>query len=311
MIKLHDIDHVVMGVEDLDASTHQWQDEFGLTEVGREGKDALLACNYEKPSLILREQPEAGILHTAYQLAPELSLDDAERHLKEKRVEFTRTDGAVAFNDLEGNGIQFVPFRPKAGQDKFPREWRETTHNHRIGAPRKLGHVNYLTGNLAEQVNFYTNVVGMKVADRLGADAGAFLNIGADHHVMAFVNTGQAHFHHIAFDMVDWGQIRQSFDHLAQYGRVMPWGPVRHGIGGNLAGYVRLPEADCFIELYCDMEQLEPNHETREYPDDRHSSNVWGMLPPRSYFRFDKESIEAERESLQSIWEKQPALLGD
>ncbi|MFC5099109.1 hypothetical protein [Amycolatopsis plumensis] len=81
----------------------------------------------------------------------------------------------------------------------------------------------------------------MKLADKLGADAGAFLHVGADHHVMAFVNTGQAHFHHIAFDMEDWGQIRQSFDHLAQYGRVMPWGPVRHGIGGNLAGYVRLP----------------------------------------------------------------------
>lgn len=311
MIELHDIDHVVMGVEDLDAATQQWEDEFGLTQVGREGKESFLACNYEKPSLILRETPEAGIVHAAYQLAPGLRLDDAEKHLKESRVEFTRSEDAVSFRDLEGNGIQFVPYRPKEGQDKYPREWRQTTRNHRIGAPRKLGHVNYLTANIQDQVDFYLNVVGMKLADRLGPDAGAFLRVGADHHVMAFVNTGQAHFHHIAFDMLDWGQIRQSFDHLAQYGRVMPWGPVRHGIGGNLAGYVRLPEADCFIELYCDIEQLDDTHEPREYPDDRHSSNVWGMLPPRSYFKFDKETIAAERESLQSIWEKQPALLGE
>lgn len=311
MIKLHDIDHVVMGVEDLDASTQQWQDEFGLTHTGREGKQSFLACNYEKPSLILEKAPTAGIIHAAYQLAPELTLDDAEKHLKEHRVEFTRSEEGVTFADLEGNGIQFVEYRPKQGQDRYPREWRQATRNHRIGAPRKLGHVNYLTANIGEQVDFYLNVVGMKLADKLGADAGAFLHVGADHHVMAFVNTGQAHFHHIAFDMLDWGQIRQSFDHLAQYGRVMPWGPVRHGIGGNLAGYVRLPEADCFIELYCDIEQLDETHVPREYPDDRHSSNVWGMLPPRSYFRFDAESIAAERESLQAIWEKEPALLGD
>ena len=311
MFKLHDIDHVVMGVEDLDESTQQWQDEFGLTHVGREGAQSFLACNYEKPSLILEKAPQAGIIHTAYQLHPESTLEDAAAHLKGKRVEFTRTEAAISFADLEGNGIQFVEYSPKQGQDKFPREWRQQTRNHRIGAPRKLGHVNYLTGDLKGQLDFYLNVVGMKLADKLGEDAGAFLHLGADHHVMAFVNTGQAHFHHIAFDMLDWGQIRQSFDHLAQYGRVMPWGPVRHGIGGNLAGYVRLPEADCFIELYCDIEQLDETHEPREYPDDRHSSNVWGMLPPRSYFRFDKESIEAERESLQSIWERTPALLGD
>lgn len=311
MIKLHDIDHVLMGVEDVDAAAQQWQDEFGLTQVGQEGRQRLLACNYEDPSVVLQEMPDAGILHAAYQLAPELSLEDAERHLRAHRVQYTRSDGAVAFRDPEGNGIQFVPYRPQQGQDRYPREWRQTTRHHRIGAPRKLGHVNYLTADFQRQLDFYLNVVGMKLADRLGSDAGAFLHLGADHHVMAFVNTGQAHFHHIAFDMADWGQIRQSFDHLAQYGRVMPWGPVRHGIGGNLAGYVRLPEADCFIELYCDMEQLGETHEPREYPDDRHSSNVWGLLPPRSYFRFDKESIEAERESLQAVWEKQPALLGD
>ncbi|MFE7422067.1 VOC family protein [Rhodococcus sp. NPDC057529] len=310
MIKLHDIDHVLMGVEDLDESTHQWQDEFGLTVVGREPGESFLACNYEDPALILRSAPAAGIIHTAYQLAPDVTLADAEKHLSDAGVEFTRSELGVTFADLEGNGIQFVEYKPVTDQDRYPREWRSTTRNHRIGAPRKLGHVNYLTANFDKQLDFYLNVVGMKLADKLGADAGAFLHLGADHHVMAFVNTGQAHFHHIAFDMQDWGQIRQSFDHLAQYGRVMPWGPVRHGIGGNLAGYVRLPEADCFIELYCDIEQLAETHTPREYPDDRHSSNVWGMLPPRSYFRFDKESIEAERESLQAIWEKQPELLG-
>ena len=48
------------------------------------------------------------------------------------------------------------------------------------------------------------------------------------------------------------------------------------------------------------MEQLEPDHEPRHWPDDRFSSNTWGPLPPRSYFRFDAAAIESERESRET-----------
>ncbi len=49
-----------------------------------------------------------------------------------------------------------------------------------------------------------------------------------------------------------------------------------------------------FVELFCDLEQLQEDHQVRCFPDEPHSSNTWGILPPRSYFRFDKEAIEAE-----------------
>jgi hypothetical protein len=72
-------------------------------------------------------------------------------------------------------------------------------------------------------------------------------------------------------------------------------------VGGNIASYVRILEEQCFVELYCDMEQLQPGHEPRRWSDDRFSSNTWGPLPPRSYFRFDKAAIESERESLEML----------
>ena len=49
------------------------------------------------------------------------------------------------------------------------------------------------------------------------------------------------------------------------------------------------------------MEQLRPNHVPRDWEDTPHSSNVWGTLPPRTYFRFDAEAIEAERGQLQAL----------
>lgn len=302
MIKLYDIDHVKFGVADLDAAAHSWQVEFGLRERERGARTSHLAVNYEPYSVVLEKSDNPGIEYAAYNLHPDFSLEDAEKHLKSVGVDYVRTDEAVTFTDPENNGVQFVPYRSRTGQNAFPIASR-LTDDIRPGGYRKLGHVNYLVGDLPKMLDFYVNVVGQQLTDRLGSDAGAFLRVGADHHVNAFVNTGTPHFHHVAFDLADWGVIRQSFDHLAQHGRVFPWGPVRHGIGGNLAGYVRTPELDCFIELYCDMEQMDDLHVPREFPDDRHSSSVWGMLPPRSYFRFDDASIAAERESLRSIYE--------
>ena len=125
---------------------------------------------------------------------------------------------------------------------------------------------------------------------------------------MALVGKTPAHFHHLAFDMVDWGNLRVAFDHLAQHGRWLGWGPVRHGLAQNLCGYVRVTEEPLFVELYCDMEQLDADHVPREWPDDRHSSNTWGPLPPRSYFRFDEEAVRYERDSLEMLGEKLPPL---
>jgi catechol 2,3-dioxygenase-like lactoylglutathione lyase family enzyme len=166
--------------------------------------------------------------------------------------------------------------------------------------PRKLGHVNSLTGELGAMSAFYTGVLGMRVTDRLG-DEGAWFHVNRDHHVVALVGKGYAHFHHLALEMTDWGELRVAFDHLAQHGRWLAWGPVRHALGQNLCAYVRVPEEECLVEIYCDMEQLEDDHEPRDWPDTPHSSNTWGILPPRSYFRFDEEAVEAERTGAQAL----------
>jgi hypothetical protein len=139
----------------------------------------------------------------------------------------------------------------------------------------------------------------MRVSDWLG-DGGVWFHVNSDHHVMALVDLGYAHFHHLAFETVDVGKMRDLLDHLARHGRWLGWGPARHGIAGNIASYVRIVEEECFVELYCDMEQLQDGHAPRTYPDDRYSSNTWGPLPPRSYFRFDPVAIEYERESLET-----------
>jgi catechol-2,3-dioxygenase len=305
MISLRRIDHVALRVADLDEAARRWAIQFGLTERPREDGRALLACDDEPYSMELIEGERPGHDHTGFELRRSCSLDDAKRHLDAAGVAFEARDGCLFLDDPDGNGVQLMPYREPTSEQRWTPHARQTTTlpgDH----PRKLGHVNFLTGAFQENVRLYTEVLGMRVTDYLG-DGGVWFHINADHHVMALIDKGAPHFHHLAFDLVDFGQMRVSLDHLGRHGRWLGWGPTRHGVGGNIASYVRITEEECFVELYVDMEQIDIDHEPRRWPDDRFSSNTWGPLPPRSYFRFDEAAIASERESL----EMQGVPLGD
>ena len=104
-------------------------------------------------------------------------------------------------------------------------------------------------------MRFYTDVLGMRVSDRLGDERRVVPHRhrpprdGVD-------RQGHSHFHHLAFDVVDIGQMRDLLDRLAPPRPLARLGAGAHGVGGNIASYVRIVEEECFVELYCDMEQL-------------------------------------------------------
>jgi catechol 2,3-dioxygenase-like lactoylglutathione lyase family enzyme len=282
------LDHVALRVADVAEASERWRLQFGLTERA----PGVLSCDDEPRALELIAGDEPGFDHVAYELTG--SLDDAAARLG---VPFTRFDDRIELADVEGNAIHLLPYsEPESRLVAHARPAGRLP----VGHPRKLGHVNFLTARIREQKDFYVEVLGMKLTDWLG-DGGVWLHVGSDHHVMALVDKGCSHFHHLAFDVVDIGQMRDALDHLGRHGRWLGWGPARHGVGGNIASYVRIVEEACFVELYCDMEQIAADHVPREWPDDRYSSNTWGPLPPRSYFRFDEAAVASERDSLEML----------
>jgi catechol 2,3-dioxygenase-like lactoylglutathione lyase family enzyme len=304
-VRLHRLDHVCLRVADLDEAAARWSLQFGLAVRERAGGRALLACNDEPYCLELVAGDPPGHDHYAFELHGDCSLDDARSHLEAQRVDWDEREGSLFVDDPDGRAVQVMPYREPVGDEaRWPQHARHSTTVH-LGGARKLGHVNCLTGDIQAGFRFYTDVLGMRLSDWLGEDAGVWFHVNSDHHVMALVNVGYAHFHHLAFETVDIGKMRDMLDHVARHGRWLGWGPTRHGIAGNIASYVRVVEEECFVELYCDMEQVQDDHVWRRYPDDRYSSNTWGPLPPRSYFRFDPVAVEHERES----WETRGKVL--
>ena len=302
--------HAGLQVADVGAATARWSHILGLHGETLPDGRAILRCSHEDYTLVLRPTADKPCLdYVCYELAHGVSLEDAKRALASRDIAVSacavplRGD-ALALADPDGHAIVLVERQLPA--DRRP---NEVKHSSLIPGwhPRKLGHVNFLTRNVARQVQWYSDVLGFRVTDWIGTE-GVWLHVNADHHVLAFLQKDINHIHHLAFELVDWGEMRVALDHLAQNARHIVWGPGRHGMARNLFSYFRMIEEELFVELFCDLEQLQPDHEPRHFPDDPHSSNTWGILPPRTYFRFDQAALDAERQQTYAYGKEIPAL---
>lgn len=288
--------HAGLRVANLAEAKTRWEHILGLHGETRDETSAILRCTYEDYALALTQSAApAGLDYVCYELSAGVGLDDAARAISERgtavaKVRVPLRGDALEVADPDGNRVRLVAgVRP---EDRRPAEVRAST---RIPGwhPRKFGHVNFLTGDVQRQVQWYTQVLGFKITDWIGTE-GVWLHVDRDHHVLAFLDKGVSHIHHLAFELVDWGEMRVALDHLAQNRRPLVWGPGRHGMARNLFSYFRMREEELFVELFADLEQLPADHAPRHFPDDPHSSNTWGILPPRTYFRFDQAALDAE-----------------
>ena len=293
--------HATLRVADATEARERWSLLHGLSGSG-DSERALLRCAYEDFCLELRRGGERpGLEHVAYELRREVSLAEAGERIAAEGVEAAEVEVPVRGRGLrlvdpDGNAIVLVErVLPVDRKPAVARFTDELPAYH----PRRLQHFNYLTADTPRLAEFYERVLGLKVSDWVG-DGAVWMHADRDHHVVAFLDKGYSHIHHLAFELTDWGEMRVALDHLAQHRRPIAWGPGRHTMAQNLFAYCRMVEEEIFVELFADMEQLEPDHEPRFFEDDPHASNAWGILPPRSYFRFDRAAVEAELQQLET-----------
>lgn len=290
--------HTASFVADVDEAMHRYEMLLGL-HGERVGDSAIMRCMHEDFCLVLHPAGDRkpAVHYVAYELRPGLSLAEAQAKIAQRGdsaeiIPIPVRGQGLMLQDPDGNNVVLVERVPPA--DRRPPIMIETS-TLRGYHPRRLGHVNYLTADAPRLYHWYAEVLGFRLTDWIG-DGACWMHIDPRHHVIAFLDKGYSHIHHVAYDLVDWGEMRNALDHLAKNGRWVVWGPLRHGMAQNLASYWRMYEEEHFIELCCDMQVLEADHQPVTHPDNAYSSNTWGQLPPRTYFRFDEEAIHHERE---------------
>jgi len=149
---------------------------------------------------------------------------------------------------------------------------------------RRLGHILQFTPDVSRKIEFYTRMLGMRVADRVG-DLIAFMYLqgGSDHHVVALAKSDGPGLHHASFEMANADHISLNAQRMVEKGHRSHWGFGRHVIGSNFFHYMRDPW-DGLIEFFSDIDYIPDGYdwEAGEWPE-KDSLYLWGPQVPEDF----------------------------
>ena len=162
--------------------------------------------------------------------------------------------------------------------------------------PRRMCHVLLFTTDVERAIQFYTQVVGLRLTDR-GGDAIAFLHgiHGSDHHILAVALSSAPGFHHASWGVDSINEVGMGAMQMADRGYNAGWGLLRHVLGSNFSHYVRDPWGSYF-EYTCDIDYIPAtvDWKTGHYkPED--SIYLWGPPLPEDFI-VNHEAKEAKPE---------------
>jgi catechol 2,3-dioxygenase-like lactoylglutathione lyase family enzyme len=293
MIAVRRISHATYETPDLARQIDYYTQVIGLGLAAREADRAILATRLGEEVLVVETGASARCSRLAFQLGPDDDLTQVAAQLRAKGIGSTlRHDitpaiaQALVFEDPKGTPVElFARCRPAPA--------RETPGV----SPMKLGHLAHVVPDAKAITDFYVENLGFRVSDWM-ENFFSFLRCGPDHHTVNF-RTGDKNFmHHIAFELRDWAHLGLACETLGRHKRPILWGPLRHGIGHNLAIYHRDPD-DHIVEFYAELDQMKSEElgyfEPRPWHEDRpqrpkvwkreDGAMVWGVPPAPDYLR--------------------------
>jgi catechol 2,3-dioxygenase-like lactoylglutathione lyase family enzyme len=146
--------------------------------------------------------------------------------------------------------------------------------------PLRLGHLIKFTPDVDASVDFYTNVLGLKVSDR-AVDILAFLrgSAGGDHHLIGLAKSSHTGLHHMSFEVADIDEIEMGAQALLRAGYRDGFGFGRHLGGSNYFHYIRDPWGS-LVEYFWDIDVIpEDDSEWVALNGMEHLGMVWSTTP--------------------------------
>jgi catechol 2,3-dioxygenase len=150
--------------------------------------------------------------------------------------------------------------------------------------PRRLSHVALYTPDVGGSIDFFRDVLGLRLSDR-SLDIVAFMHgvHGSDHHMIALVSSPGPGFHHCSWDVGSVQDVGLGASHMAGVGYAAGWGFGRHVLGSNYFHYVRDPWGS-YCEYSAGMDYVPCGTDwqaTDSPPED--SMFLWGPAPPQDF----------------------------
>jgi catechol 2,3-dioxygenase len=244
---------VTLGVTDLGRSVGFYTRIWGLEPVAeREGSVFLKAAGRDHHVLVLQRSGAPGLVSVTLGAPDRAALQGLYLRLQAAGVETEMAPRELkspgggwgfAFHDPEGRVFKVVADR----EDLAVAPLAQTR-------PLKLAHVVMNSVDSTAVSRFFTEVVGFRLSDRTAMMH--FLRCNADHHAIAFAQTGNTSLNHLAFEMASWNELMFGVGRLKEAGCPVHWGVGRHGPGDNVFAYFLDPDG-LAIEYTAEVQKID------------------------------------------------------
>jgi catechol 2,3-dioxygenase-like lactoylglutathione lyase family enzyme len=164
--------------------------------------------------------------------------------LSDGRGTWTRDPDGTPVQLIEGPKVS-ASQKAALAQPSPPAPGKGAAPNRKTAAPvrpRRLSHVLLFTPDVARQLAFYSQMLGLRLSDRSG-DVIAFMHgpHASDHHVIAFAKSHAPGMHHSSWDVASFDEVGLGAELMRAQGYAKGWGVGRHVLGSNYFYYVQDP----------------------------------------------------------------------
>jgi catechol 2,3-dioxygenase len=238
------LSHAEVRVPDLELALAYYVEVVGLVEVERHTDRVFLKGwdEHQHHSLILTRAPTYGLQSVGFKLQDATDLDDLARRVEDAGVATTRH----APGELVAGSGDIVRFRAPSGHVIDLEHGQQQVGNGipklnpPIGpdglkgmAPPRIDHIFLMCEDVDAVSDFFRDVLQFRLTEQIVADDGyqlaAFLERCHSSHDIAFLTGPDGGFHHVAYWVDDWNELRKGADTCAYHGVNVDAGPTRHG----------------------------------------------------------------------------------
>jgi 2,3-dihydroxy-p-cumate/2,3-dihydroxybenzoate 3,4-dioxygenase len=286
VIDLWDIRYVRLGTRDRAAADRYAQGIVGL-ELARDEAGALYYRSDQRDHTLVYFEGEPTDHTVGFELRSGADLDAAAAQLDNAGVRVRQGSAAeceqrlveafLHFRDPSGNGIDLVVNPHHSGRRHFPS---------RDAGITGFSHVGLCTTDAARDERFWTEVLGARVSDRIGA--APLLRIDEVHHKVALFPSTRSGVQHINHQVESIDDLMRAWYLLQKRGVRIVFGPGRHPTSGAMFLYFAGP--DGMIYEYSTgvrhiSKEQEAGYQPRQFPATNTSFCAWGAEPDIPEFR--------------------------
>ncbi len=238
------LSHVEVRVPDLELATAYYTEVVGLIETARDHEHVYLKCwdEHQHHSLILTYAPTYGLEVLGWKVHLASDLDHYQARLEAAGVSTKRlaagelgpgSGETVRFVAPSGHTVDLVHGMTQVG-NLLPLHNPPPEPHGLLGIhPPRLDHIFLMCEDVDETTAFYREVLDFRLTEQVMGDDGhqlcTFLERTHTAHDIAFITGPQGAFHHVAFWVDDWNELRGAADTCSYHGVPIDAGPTRHG----------------------------------------------------------------------------------